>query len=65
MLSPLERTWVGVGTNMLAALYPSGTKRLGPPYGLWAGLIIEVLRALYLGGSDGLDLGGSGVPIGA
>jgi hypothetical protein len=39
MLGPSDRTWVGVGKKLLAALYPSG--------------------------SYGLDLGGSGIPIGA
>jgi hypothetical protein len=65
MLGPPERTWVGVGTKLLATLYPGGTKILTPLDGFWAGLAIEVFRALYPGGSDGFDLRGSGVPIGS
>jgi hypothetical protein len=65
MLGPRERTWLGVGTKLLASLYPGGTKILGLQDGLWEVLAIEVLRVLYLGGSDGFFLRRSGVPIGA
>ena len=65
MLGPLDRTWVGVGTKTLAALYPGGTKKLCPPDGPWVGLAIELLRKLYPCGSDGFYLSGSVISIGS
>jgi hypothetical protein len=65
MLSPPERTCVGVGMKLLATLYLGGTKILDPLDGLWAGLEMEVFKVLYLGGSDRFDIRGIGVPIGA
>jgi hypothetical protein len=64
MLGPLERTWLDVGTKLLATLYLGGTKILDPTNGFWEGLAMEVFKELYLGGSDRFNLSGSGFPIG-